>query len=49
MYKDSEDKCRWIKNAIKKKGSLHESLNVPMGKKIPEKKLTKAFRSKSFH
>ena len=47
MYKDSETKNRWIQGAVKKKGSLHESLHVPMGKKIPESKLNKALHSKS--
>ncbi len=30
-----------------RKGSLHKALGVPMGKKIPEKKLEKAEHSKS--
>jgi len=33
---------KWIDKAIKKPGALHEQLDVPMGKKIPEKKLEKA-------
>ena len=33
---------RWIDKAIKKPGALHRQLDVPMGKKIPEKKLEKA-------
>ena len=37
---------KWIKNAIKNKGSLHKALGVPEGKKIPEKKLEKAEHSK---
>ena len=32
----------WIKGAIKKPGALHKELDVPMDKKIPEKKLEKA-------
>ncbi len=32
----------WIQDAIKKPGALHEELNVPKGKKIPQKKLKKA-------
>lgn len=32
----------WIQKAIKHKGALHEELHVPMGKKIPMKKLNKA-------
>lgn len=35
-------KEKWIQNAIKKPGALHKELGVPMGKKIPEKKLEKA-------
>lgn len=30
-----------------KKGALHRELNVPEGKKIPEKKLEKAEKSKN--
>jgi len=33
---------KWIDKAIKKPGALHKQLDVPMGKKIPEKKLEKA-------
>ena len=32
----------WIQKAIKKPGALHKSLGVPMGKKIPSKKITRA-------
>lgn len=32
----------WIKKAIKKPGALHRELNVPMDKKIPDKKLNAA-------
>lgn len=32
----------WIAGAIKKPGSLHKELGVPMGQKIPAKKLKKA-------
>lgn len=32
----------WIQKAIKKPGALHKELGVPMGKKIPAKKLAKA-------
>jgi len=39
----------WIKNAINpdKKGSLHKTLGVPEGEKIPKEKLEKATCSKS--
>lgn len=37
----------WIQTAIKHKGKLHKELDVPMGKKIPEKKLKKAEHSKN--
>lgn len=42
-------KEKWIQNAIKSssKGKLHEAIGVPMGKKIPEKKLEKAEHSKN--
>lgn len=36
----------WIADAIKHKGALHKELGVPMGKKIPSKKLEKAAKSK---
>lgn len=32
----------WIAGAIKKPGALHKELGVPMGKKIPAKKLSAA-------
>lgn len=32
----------WIAGAIKKPGALHKELGVPMGKKIPAKKLAAA-------
>jgi hypothetical protein len=32
----------WIQGAIKKPGALHKQLGVPMGEKIPSKKLTAA-------
>lgn len=38
---------KWIKGAIKHKGSLHKSLKVPEGKKIPESKIKKAEQSKN--
>lgn len=37
----------WIKGAIKHPGALHRSLGVPMGEKIPEKKIEKAAHSKN--
>jgi hypothetical protein len=37
----------WIKGAIKHKGSLHRTLGVPEGEKIPAKKLAKAAHSKN--
>lgn len=40
-------KEKWIQGAIKHKGSLHKSLHVPEGKKIPESKLKKAEHSKN--
>jgi len=35
-------KNQWIKSAIKKPGALHKQLGVPVGEKIPAKKLAKA-------
>lgn len=35
----------WIKNAIGKPGALHKQLGVPMGQKIPAKKLAKAAKA----
>lgn len=36
----------WIQNAIKNKGSLHRTLGVPEGKKIPASKMSQALHSK---
>lgn len=33
---------KWIQGAIKHPGALHKELGVPMGKKIPAKKLAAA-------
>jgi hypothetical protein len=41
----SEHKKKWIAEAIKHPGALHEELHVPMGKKIPAKKLAKAAKA----
>lgn len=35
-------KSKWIQEAIKKPGALHKELGVPVGKKIPAKKLEAA-------
>ena len=40
-------KKMWIKEAIKKPGSLRKSLHVKAGKDIPEYKLEKSEKSKS--
>ena len=37
----------WIEKMHMKKGALHRELNVPEGKKIPEKKIEKAEKSKN--
>lgn len=37
--------ANWIKNAIKSPGSLHRTLGVPQGTKIPAKKLNAAANS----
>jgi hypothetical protein len=38
---------KWIQKALPKssKGKLHKELDVPMGKKIPAKKLAKAAKA----
>lgn len=41
----SEHKKKWIAEAIKNPGALHKELDVPMGKKIPAKKLAKAAKA----
>lgn len=41
------EKKNWIAGAIKHKGSLHKSLGVPEGEKIPTAKLKKAEHSKN--
>lgn len=38
---------KWIGKMHMKKGALHKELNIPEGKKIPEKKLKKAEHSKN--
>jgi hypothetical protein len=35
-------KKNWIQGAIKKPGSLHKELGIPLGKDIPEATLAKA-------
>ncbi len=35
----------WIAGATKNKGALHRALHVPMGEKIPAKKIEKAMHS----
>jgi hypothetical protein len=39
-------KEKWIQGAIKHPGALHKELGVPMGKKIPAKKLKAAAKKK---
>lgn len=46
MRSKKEDK-KWIQGAIEHPGSLHKTLGVPEGKKIPAKKLDKATHSKN--
>lgn len=38
-------KMKWIQGAIKHPGALHKELGVPMGKKIPAKKLARAAKA----
>jgi hypothetical protein len=37
---------KWIQEMHMKKGALHRELDVPMGQKIPEKKLKTAAKKK---
>jgi hypothetical protein len=41
----SEHKKKWIQEAIKHPGALHEELGVKKGEKIPAKKLAKAAKA----
>ena len=47
MPRKAGGKAKWIQGAIKHPGSLHKSLHVPEGEKIPAKKLAKAEHSKN--
>lgn len=38
---------KWIQKVIKHPGALHKQMKVPMGKKIPEKKLMAAAKGNS--
>lgn len=38
----AKKKKNWIKGAIKHPGALHRALGVPVGKKIPAKKMAAA-------
>lgn len=42
----AKKKKNWIAGAIKHPGALHEELDVPKGKKIPEKNLKAAAKKK---
>jgi hypothetical protein len=39
--------ANWIAGAVKHPGALHKELGVPMGTKIPAKKMAKAAKSGS--
>jgi hypothetical protein len=43
----SRSKKMFIQNAIKRPGALHKALHIPIGEKIPEKKIKKAEHSKN--
>ena len=43
----AEKPKKWIQAMHMKKGALHKEMGIPEGKKIPEKKLEKAEKSKS--
>lgn len=38
---------KWIQGMKMKKGALHKQMGIPLDKKIPEKKLKKAEKSKN--
>jgi hypothetical protein len=40
-----EQRHMWIKDAVKHPGALHKEMGVPMGQKIPAKKLAKAAKA----
>jgi hypothetical protein len=40
-----EDKKHWMQDAVKHPGALHRELDIPEGKKIPEKRLAKAAKA----
>ena len=46
MAKRKRSNKKWIQKAIKHPGALHKDLGVPLGKKIPEKKLEAAAKKK---
>lgn len=37
---------RWMQGAVKRPGALHKKLGVPVGQKIPVKKIQKAAKAK---
>jgi hypothetical protein len=43
--KKKKKKSNWIADAIKRPGALHRALGIPMGKKIPTGKVSKASKS----
>ena len=46
QYAEGGDvKGKWIQNAVKKPGALHEQMGVPKGEKIPAAKLAKAAKA----
>lgn len=47
LTKEDQMTEKWIQGAIKNKGSLHKTLGVPQGKKIPTAQLKKAEHSKN--
>lgn len=51
MEKEREERSvggkMWIQKATENKGALHRKLGVPIGEKIPVKKLDKAEHSKN--
>jgi hypothetical protein len=48
MYREGGDSNgKWIQGAIGKPGTLHRSLRVPKGHKIPASKLNSALHSKN--
>jgi hypothetical protein len=47
MGRSKKEGGKWIQGATRNKGALHRNLGIPEDKKIPEKRLEKAERSRN--